>query len=119
MGSVNRRPGLASASSRAALQIDRNGFLTDRFKWSKAVAHAIAEQDGVALTKEHWFVIQFFRSYYETYNLPPPMRLIIGQFQKTFAGQHVTSRYLHKLFPGGPTRTASKYAGLPKPKNCR
>ena len=28
------------------------------------------------------------------------------------------SRYLHKLFPDGPLKTACKLAGLPKPPTC-
>lgn len=98
---------------------DKQGFLQQRLAWNEDVAIHMAGLDGVTLTKEHWHVIQYFREYYEDYNIPPPMRLLIRVFKKEFGEENANSRYLHQLFPEGPTKTASKYAGLPKPKNCK
>ena len=99
--------------------IDSQGFLKNRLSWSAALGTYMAEQEGVSLTAEHWAVIQYFREYYENYNIPPPMRMVIRVFKKKFGEEQANSRYLHALFPGGPTRTASKWGGLPKPKNCK
>lgn len=99
--------------------IDLQGFLKNRLSWTPDVAKEFAAQDGVDLHDEHWEVIQYFREYYEDYNIPPPMRMVVRVFKKKFGDENANSRYLHQLFPGGPTRTASKYAGLPKPKNCK
>ena len=102
-----------------SLSLNAQGFLQDRLAWSEAVAHALAERDGVRLTPEHWEIIHYFREYYEDYNIPPPMRMVVRRFKKAFGEVNANSRYLHALFPEGPTKTASKYAGLPKPKNCK
>ena len=87
--------------------------------WNEAFGEHLAELDGVELTNEHWEIIHYFREYYENYNIPPPMRMVMRVFKKAFGEENANSRYLHQLFPGGPTRTASKFAGLPKPKNCK
>ncbi|MCL4162682.1 UNVERIFIED_CONTAM: hypothetical protein GTU68_062213 [Idotea baltica] len=99
--------------------IDKQGFLLNRLSWNSEWAVTVAAQDGVILTEEHWEIINYFREYYEDYNVPPPMRIVVRVFKKAFGDDNANSRYLHQLFPEGPTKTASKYAGLPKPKNCK
>jgi tRNA 2-thiouridine synthesizing protein E len=99
--------------------VDKQGFLTQRLMWSERLGRFMAKQDGVDLSDEHWEVIHYFREYYEDYNIPPPMRMVVRVFKKAFGDTNANSRYLHQLFPGGPTRTASKWGGLPKPKNCK
>lgn len=101
------------------LELTKQGFLLNRLAWNSNVGRAIAALDGIELTDEHWEIIHYFREYYEDYNIPPPMRMIMRRFKQAFGEQNATSRYLHQLFPEGPTKTASKYAGLPKPKNCK
>ena len=99
--------------------VDAQGFLKKRLSWSEGLGIEIAAKDGVKLGNEHWEIIHYFREYYEDYNIPPPMRMVVRIFKKAFGEENANSRYLHKLFPGGPTRAASKFAGLPKPKNCK
>jgi tRNA 2-thiouridine synthesizing protein E len=99
--------------------LDEQGFLLKRLMWSEELGRHLALLDGVSLTDEHWEIIHYFREYYEDYNIPPPMRMVMRVFKKAFGEENANSRYLHTLFPGGPTRTASKFAGLPKPKNCK
>ena len=99
--------------------VDAQGFLKRRLSWSGELAQYMAALDGVTLTAEHWEVIHYFREYYEDYNIPPPMRMVMRVFKRAFGEQKANSRYLHQLFPGGPTRAASKFGGLPKPKNCK
>jgi tRNA 2-thiouridine synthesizing protein E len=35
-----------------------------------------------------------------------------------FGEEKASSRYLYRLFPEGPAKQATKYAGLPKPARC-
>jgi tRNA 2-thiouridine synthesizing protein E len=98
---------------------DAQGFLLKRLMWSEDLGRRMAALEGVTLGDEHWEIIHYFREYYEDYNIPPPMRMVMRVFKKAFGDENANSRYLHALFPGGPTRTASKFAGLPKPKNCK
>ncbi|GHA07182.1 sulfurtransferase TusE [Arenicella chitinivorans] len=98
---------------------DVQGFLKDRLLWSEELGRELARRDGVELTDEHWEVIHYFREYYDDYNIPPPIRMVIRVFKKAFGEEKANSRYLLSLFPEGATKSASKYAGLPKPKNCK
>jgi len=98
---------------------DVQGFLKKRLAWSQDLAVYMASLDGVTLTEEHWEVINYFREYYEDYNIPPPMRMVMRVFKKAFGDENANSRYLLTLFPEGVAKAASKFAGLPKPKNCK
>lgn len=98
---------------------DKQGFLKQRLRWTEPLGLYMASLEGVALTDEHWEVIHYFREYYEDYNIPPPMRMVIRIFKKAFGEENANSRYLLQLFPEGATKAASKFAGLPKPKNCK
>ncbi len=100
-------------------QTDHQGFLKNRLAWKEEVGHYLASLDGVTLSDEHWEVIHYFREYYEDYNIPPPMRLLMRVFKKAYGEEKANSRYLHQLFPEGLPKSVSKYAGLPKPKNCK
>lgn len=98
---------------------DVQGFLKKRLSWSQELGRHMALVDGITLTQEHWEVIHYFREYYEDYNIPPPMRMVIRVFKKAFGDENANSRYLLQLFPEGATKAASKFGGLPKPKNCK
>lgn len=98
---------------------DVQGFLKQRLSWSAELGRHMAAADGVTLTNEHWEIIHYFREYYEDYNIPPPMRMVMRVFKKTFGEDNANSRYLLQLFPEGATKAASKFGGLPKPKNCK
>ena len=98
---------------------DVQGFLKQRLSWSPELAVYMAKLDGVDLSEEHWEVINYFRDYYDDYNIPPPMRMVMRVFKKAFGEENANSRYLLQLFPEGATKAASKFAGLPKPKNCK
>ena len=99
--------------------VDPQGFLKHRLQWSEDLGQYLASLDNVVLTEEHWEVIHYFREYYDDYNIPPPMRMVIRVFKAAFGEANANSRYLLSLFPEGATKSASKYAGLPKPKNCK
>jgi len=98
---------------------DVQGFLKKRLSWSAGLGQHMAALDGIELSQEHWEVIHYFREYYEDYNIPPPMRMVMRVFKKAFGDDKATSRYLLQLFPEGATKSASKFGGLPKPKNCK
>lgn len=98
---------------------DVQGFLKSRLTWTSDLGRYMASLDDVTLTDEHWEIIHYFREYYEDYNIPPPMRMVMRVFKKAFGEDNANSRYLLQLFPEGATKAASKFGGLPKPKNCK
>ena len=100
------------------LQLDKNGHLKDYSIWNEEVAKILAEADDLVLTNDHWQIINLVREIYVLTDTTPPMRLLIKAIKKKLNQDIANSRYLYRLFPDGPVRLASKYAGLPKPKHC-
>ncbi len=96
---------------------DQQGYLLD-YTLEEALANEIALQDNVALTDAHWEVIHFVRQFYLTYNTSPAIRALTKAMKAEFGEEKASSRYLFRLFPDGPAKQATKYAGLPKPKRC-
>ncbi|MGV2871508.1 TusE/DsrC/DsvC family sulfur relay protein [Colwellia sp. E150_009] len=97
---------------------DQQGYLLDYTLWEEALANEIALQDNVVLTDAHWEVIHFVRQFYLTYNTSPAIRALTKAMKAEFGEEKASSRYLFRLFPDGPAKQATKYAGLPKPKRC-
>ena len=97
---------------------DKQGYLLDFTQWNKALGTLIAKNDDVELSSAHWEVISFVRAFYLTYNTSPAIRALTKAMKAEFGEEKANSRYLFRLFPDGPAKQATKYAGLPKPKRC-
>ncbi|MCW8863689.1 MAG: TusE/DsrC/DsvC family sulfur relay protein [Colwellia sp.] len=100
------------------IETDQQGYLLDHGLWQEELGLVMAEQDGFELTAEHWEVIRFVRQFYLTYNTSPAIRALTKAMKAEFGEEKSSSRYLFRLFPDGPAKQATKYAGLPKPKRC-
>ncbi len=100
------------------IERDKNGHLKDHNNWTKALGQQLADEDGFALTENHWHIINLMREIYLKTETSPPMRLFIKAIKLNINEDIANSRYLYQLFPDGPIRLACKYAGLPKPKHC-
>ncbi len=92
------------------VSITEDGYLNDASQWTKKIAIEIAKEDNIELTDKHFEVLEYLR-------------------EKNAAGEGLTIRKvgksgitdikgLYKLFPGGPLKLSSKYAGIPKPSSC-
>ena len=97
---------------------DKQGYLLDHTLWQQELAMVMAKNDGFELTNLHWEVINFVRQFYLTYNTSPAIRALTKAMKQEFGEEKASSRYLYRLFPEGPAKQATKYAGLPKPKRC-
>jgi len=97
---------------------DQQGYLLDYLVWHKDLGQAMADNDTFELTTAHWEVILFVRKFYLTYNTSPAIRALTKAMKAEFGEEKANSRYLFRLFPDGPAKQATKYAGLPKPKRC-
>ena len=97
---------------------DKQGYLLDHTLWQDALGAIMAKNDHFELTEAHWEVIKFVRQFYLTYNTSPAIRALTKAMKAEFGEEKASSRYLFKLFPDGPAKQATKYAGLPKPKRC-
>lgn len=98
--------------------IDTDGHLCRAEDWSAAVAQALAAQEGIRLTTEHWEIIHLVQAFYRQYQLAPPMRPLVKYVATHLGADKGRSIHLLKLFPPSPARVASKIAGLPRPENC-
>jgi len=99
-------------------ETDNEGYLKDSSAWSEGLAEVIAEQEGIALTPEHWEVVRFVRAFYLEFNTSPAIRMLVKAMAKAYGEEKGNSRYLFRLFPKGPAKQATKIAGLPKPVKC-
>ena len=79
---------------------------------------AMADEDGVSLSDEHWEIIHFVRAYYAANGIVPIMRILAKAIARELGEEKGKSRYLYRLFVDGPVRQASRYGGLPKPPSC-
>ncbi len=100
------------------IPLDENGYLEDRTRWSPAFAETMAGIDGIRLTEAHWQIIRFVQDFYNRFDIAPPMRALVKAVKQEIGEQQGNSRYLYRLFPDGPARQVTLYAGLPKPVSC-
>ncbi|HEP0977364.1 TPA: sulfurtransferase TusE [Klebsiella aerogenes] len=100
------------------IETDSEGYLKETTQWSEAMAEVIAAQEGISLSVEHWEVVRFVRDFYLEFNTSPAIRMLVKAMANKFGEEKGNSRYLYRLFPKGPTKQATKIAGLPKPVKC-
>ena len=97
---------------------DQEGYLLNLSDWNESVAQAIAAQEPLELTPNHWEVIRFMRNFYQQYQTTPAMRVLVKAIAAALGEEKGNSIYLHRLFPKGFAKQVTKIAGLPKPVRC-
>jgi len=96
----------------ATVDVDDEGFMTDFAQWTREVAAAIAQDEGIAeLTPDHWKVIEFMHKEFKEIGQVPSIR-------KLNKSGVISTKELYALFPGGPAKKAAKIAGMKKPEGC-
>lgn len=100
------------------IALDKEGYLADLNDWSPAAAHALAAQEALELTPEHWEVLHLLREFYREFQLSPATRPLIKYTALKLGADKGNSLHLNRLFKGTPAKLAAKLAGLPKPTNC-
>lgn len=96
---------------------DSEGYLKDLDDWSEDFARALAVQEGLELTDEHWQIIHFLRAYYEEHYVQAQVRVMIKHFTAEWGKEKGSNHYLHDLFrKGGPQKQGNRLAGLLRTK---
>ncbi len=96
---------------------DSEGYLKNLDDWSEDFAYALAAQEGLELTDEHWDVIRYLRDYYQEHAVQAQVRAMIKHFQEVWGPERGNNIYLHKIFPmGGPQKQGNRLAGLLRTK---
>jgi len=93
------------------VEVDDDGFLVNPDDWNGDIAVAMAQSEGIALTDEHWNVINFMRQEFKDSGKVPTIRRL-----KKAGG--IPIKDVYRLFPDGPAKKAAKIAGLSKPEGC-
>ncbi|MCK5308866.1 MAG: TusE/DsrC/DsvC family sulfur relay protein [Zetaproteobacteria bacterium] len=96
-----------------SVETDANGNLTDPGAWDEDVARALAAEDNIELTQEHFDVLNYLRTEYLDNGGEQPMERAINKGMSKIWGRKITSKDLYNLFPGAPSKQGNKIAGLP------
>jgi tRNA 2-thiouridine synthesizing protein E len=81
--------------------------------WSPSVAEAVASEDGLELTEDHWQLVRALQEYYDKAERPT-LREITDALEESFHSKG-GMKYLYKIIPGGPVAQGCKLAGLAVP----
>lgn len=100
------------------ISVDKNGYLLNIDDWEPELAPQLAASENIELTDNHWEVVNFVRSFYLEFNTSPAIRALVKAMAAKLGADKGNSRYLHRLFPKGAAKQATKIAGLPKPAKC-
>lgn len=92
------------------IEVTNEGYLLNSSEWTKDMAAEMAKEDGIELTPKHYEVLDYLRK-----EQAKGEALSIRKVGKSGI---VDIKGLYELFPGGPLKLSSKYAGIPKPASC-
>jgi len=92
------------------IEVTDEGYLVNREDWTAEIAAEIAKEEGIELTEKHYEVIEYLRK-----ESAAGTSLSIRKVGKSGI---VDIKGLYQLFPGGPLKYSSKFAGIPKPASC-
>jgi len=96
---------------------DSEGYILNLDEWSVDFVHALAKQEGLELTEEHWEVIRFLRDFFHARGVQANVREMIKHFRKQWGPEKGSNVYLHEIFPrGGPQKQGNRLAGLLRTK---
>ena len=100
------------------VELDKDGYLRRLSDWSQEVAEALAAEDGINLSADHWEIIRYVQDFYRDTGLSPATRPLVRLVSQRGGADKGKSIYLMKQFGGKPALTISRLAGLPRPANC-
>lgn len=89
---------------------NQEGYLVKFADWNKNVGSDIAQAEGIAMTEEHWQVIDYLQTQF--------LKEEALSIRKIGKSGVVSIKDFYRLFPKGPLKIASKIAGIPKPASC-
>jgi tRNA 2-thiouridine synthesizing protein E len=92
------------------VEVNDEGYMVDASQWNREIASEMAKEEGIELTDKHYEVLDFLRAANEKGET-----LTIRRVGKSGI---VDIKGLYQLFPGGPLKFSSKFAGIPKPASC-
>lgn len=98
------------------IETDEEGFLLNTDDWDRQLAEHIANGEGITLTGDALWVVEWVRRYFEENQTVPETRTLLKTMRSELGESRATRRYLHTLFPYGYGQQACKIAGMRKPR---
>lgn len=99
------------------VQRDAEGYLFDPENWTEDLAEAIAREENIGLTDEHWIVLRFVRDYYADHLITPDIRHAAAHLaQANGTDAKAAKRRMFELFPYGYVKQTCKIAGMKRPR---
>ncbi len=98
------------------VELDGEGYLVRPEDWSQEVAEQIAAAEKLALTGDHWQVLEFMRDYYDEHQIAADARFVIKHMAEALGYGNAARRKLFELFPYGYVQQACKIAGMKRPR---
>ena len=93
-----------------SVEVNDEGYMVDPSQWNREIATEMAREEGIELTDKHYEVLEFLRNASEKGET-----LTIRKVGKS----GITDiKGLYQLFPKGPLKLSSRFAGIPKPASC-
>ena len=93
---------------------DAEGYLTDPADWNDEVAQALAQEEDIQLTDDHWDTIRFMREYFDEHQVIPDARFVIKHLAERVGKD--AQKKLFELYPYGYVKQACKIAGMRRPR---
>ena len=93
---------------------DAEGYLTDPADWNDELAQALAQEEGIRLTDDHWDTIRFMREYFDEHQVIPDARFVIKHLAERVGKD--AQKKLFELYPYGYVKQACKIAGMRRPR---
>ena len=92
------------------VDVNEEGYFTNSAQWTEEIAAAVAKEEGLELTEQHFAVLEYLRKRHNDGEA-----LSIRSINKSGV---VDVKTFYQLFPGAPLKKATKIAGIPKPASC-
>ena len=116
---MRTRPDIISILEVGNLKIQRDeaGYLVDPSEWNADVAEAIALEENIVLTDEHWAVLKFMRDYFDEHGIAADARFAFSFLAENNSApvREARTRFF-ELFPYGYVAQACRIAGMRQPK---
>jgi TusE/DsrC/DsvC family sulfur relay protein len=96
---------------------DVEGYMVNPDDWNEALAHELAEEEGLELNHDYWPILRFMRAYWQEHKVAPDVRHVMKYLGEELAVEKKTAKqHLFKLFPYGYVKQACKIAGMQRPR---
>ena len=93
-----------------SVDVNEEGYFTNPAQWSREIAVAVAAEEGLELSDQHFAVLEYLRKRHLDGEA-----LSIRSINKSGV---VDVKTFYQLFPGAPLKKSTKLAGIPKPASC-